>query len=73
MNKPIETYSTVQLTSKRYKMAMLLGWICIIGAGLMFWSGSDHDPQFILAQIGLLLAAVILFFYAGIGRWWTNQ
>jgi hypothetical protein len=69
MAEPIETYSTIQRTSKQYKIASLLALICLVGFAYNIFSANGNGET-----AGMfLLGAIGLFIFSKIGRWWTNR
>ena len=62
----VETHTTIELTSKKYKLGKLIGGVVtVLGLAIMF---SGHDFGGIMAFIG-----VLIYFGAGVGAWWNHE
>ena len=73
LNDPI---TTVQLTSKRWKVVKLVGWVLFIVGGLLFLSGYGNGG-FQNTQTGLgfslTFIGVVILLVGKLGAWWTNK
>ncbi len=71
-----EKITTIQLTSTRWKIVKLIGWIAFIVGGLFFLGGLSNGGfqnaqtgmGFTLAFLGFIVLVVGKF-----GAWWTNK
>jgi len=68
--------TTIELTSKRWKIVKLVGWVMFIGGGVLFIGGlgnggfqnAQTGMGFTLAFLGFIVLVVGKF-----GAWWTNK
>jgi len=64
---------TIQRTSKRWKLNMLLGAVVwFAGLGLIALALGDQLAQFLWVGVGSMVAGITWFWVAVIGAWWEN-
>jgi DNA-directed RNA polymerase subunit RPC12/RpoP len=74
--KPLKgKVTTIELTSKRWKLVKLISIIGIIIGGFIFLSNQKDGFQNPLTGVGLfiLLISVLTRFVGKFGAWWTNR
>jgi hypothetical protein len=64
----VKQAQVIELTSKKYKLANLIGTICTLVGFIGIFASVDHKPHFIVATI----LGLVIFLYSRLGAWWNN-